>query len=746
MRRVPILLCLLFAATTAIADTAAPAPASALSPQPRQVLIARTVVDVMQSKHYPDKLLDSKLAHAILDQYFDDLDPGRSYFTQADIDRFHRYDGELAADLKHGDLEPAFDIYQTYMKRVNKQINYALSLLDKEPKLDSDEIFRFSQLKTPWPKDQNALDQLWQKRTTNDVLTLLLAGKNWGETQKVLLKRYRYVLNVAARTNSNDVFDAFMNAYAETEDPHSSYFSPFEAQQFQIAMSLQLEGVGAQLSDNDGYVTVVRILPGGPAAKGGELKPGDRIVGVAEGKDGKMTDVVGWRLDDVVKKIRGPKDSTVRLEILPAGVLPGGLEKMLTFVRNTIELEAERATARTMLVKRGATGYRIGIITIPSFYLNFQAANDDEKNYTSVSHDVAALISELKKQDVSGILLDLRNNGGGSLEEAAALTGLFIPHGPVVQVEDRSGSPQVLDTPRDEKIVWDGPLAVLINRFSASATEIFVGALKDYQRALVIGSPTWGKGTVQQLLDLDNYLPGFKAGELKLTTAQFFRVNGSSTQLRGVLPDIALPSAIDDRQFGEGTYPNALPWKQIAPADYTPLKDGIDATLPRLEHYYATTVKSNPRFALYEREVAAERAMAARTTLSLNLATRKNDREKERAANLALDNAWRKLNGNSAFKDLKEADDGNFSPPDMELEASTDILGEYLALLPPVVAKFTFTPIILQTTTEQHNMCLDWATASYSGTLTPTPVMSECPPPPSPAPKILHPPPPASRG
>ncbi|HEX5313992.1 MAG TPA: carboxy terminal-processing peptidase [Gammaproteobacteria bacterium] len=724
MRRLLIVLSIALAPLAAAAATPAPAAATALAPQARQVLIARTVVEVMQSKHYPAKPLDDKFAQALLDQYFDDLDPGRFYFTQADIDRFHRYDGELADDLKHGNLEPAFAIYRVYARQVRRQIQDALQLLASEPALGGDETYQFTQPHSPWPKDQKALDEAWQKRATNDVITLMLAGKNWDETKKVLTKRYQYVLNVVNRTTSNDVFDAFMNAYAETQDPHSAYFSPFEAQQFQIAMSLHLEGIGAQLSDSDGYVTVVRILPGGPAAKSGELKSGDRIVGVGEGAKGKIVDVVGWRLDDVVKKIRGPKGSAVRLEVLPAGVLPGGMEKTITFIRNTIELEAERASAKTMFVKRGDTGYRIGVITIPSFYLNFQAEDDDDQNYASVSRDVAALVTELKKGKVSGILLDLRGDGGGSLEEAAAVTGLFIPSGPVVQVQDRSGRVQQLGTPRGEKIVWDGPLAVLVDRFSASATEIFAGALKDYQRALVLGSPTWGKGTVQQLLDLDNYLPGFKAGEVKLTTAQFFRVNGSSTQRKGVLPDIALPSAIDDSQFGEATYPNALPWKRIAPADYAPVNDAVDATLAGVERYFETTVKDGPRFQLYQKEVAIERAMAARDTVALNLEKRQSERAAERSQKLQLDNAWRKLNGHKPFTSLKQAGADSFSPPDVALEASGDILGEYIALAAPLVSRFHPAPAA---SAAAPDLCLTWSATERA----PTPVAQPCKQPPA---------------
>lgn len=708
MRRIGLLIPFLLLATTALAGSGAPAAGTSLAPVPRQVLIARTVVSVMQGKHYPDMPLDAHLSHAILDQYFDDLDPGRFFFTQADIDRFHKYDDQLAADLKHGNLEPAYAIYRFYIAQVKRRIKYALKLLDKEPSLTGKDSYRYARRHAPWAKSDQALDALWRARVTNDTLTLLLTGKSWKDTRTVLEKRYKYALDDAEKANSNDVFDAFMNAYTEAQDPHSAYFSPFQAQQFQIEMSLQFEGIGAELTERDGYPTVVRILPGGPAAKNGELKPGDRIVGVAEGRSAKFTDVVGWRLDDVVKKIRGPKGSTVRLQILPAGAMPGSAQKTLDLVRNTVELEAERAHAKTMFVKEGKSGYRIGVIDIPSFYANF--SEDGNDNSPTVTGDVAALIKELKKDKVSGILLDLRNNGGGSLEEARSLTGLFIPGGPVVQVQERGGRTQVLATPRGETQAWTGPLAVLVNRFSASATEIFAGALKDYHRALVLGSTTWGKGTVQQLIDLNGYLPGFKPGELKFTTAQFFRVDGSSTQLKGVSPDIAFPSAIDDSQFGEGSYPNPLPWKEIKPAQYSPVDDGVAAALPKLADYFDSVIKTEPRFQLYERQISQQLAAASRTSVSLSYAARKAERDTQRSRELAFDNAWRKLGGKPPFKTLKAADASEFSPPDIGLRAAARLLGRYIAVAPSDLPA-SFRAVIKPTAIATQD-CLRWGHGS----------------------------------
>lgn len=682
MYRVFALAALLGAGATAMAATPSPAGASQLQPEPRQVLIARTVTQVTQRHHYPDEKLDKSFSAEVLKQYIDSLDPGHFYFTRKDVEGFHNdYDGKLAKDLKNGNLEPAFDIYKVYQKRVHQRIGYALNLLEKkEPAFTGSDHYRFDRKHAPWAKNVQALDKLWRERVKNDALVILLAGKSWKDARSTLRKRYKRSLKNLDQATSDDVFTSFMNSFTQTQDPHSTYFSPFQSQQFQIEMSLHFQGIGAQLSEDNGYATIVRLLPGGPAAENGVLKTGDRITGVAQGKHGKMLDIVGWRLDDVVKKIRGPKGSTVRLKILPAGALPGSTEKTLSLVRNTVELNAQRAHGHTVLVKHGNRVYKVGVIDIPSFYVKDFGGPDSGSDHqsTSVTTDVRRIVNRMKKEKVSGILLDLRDNGGGSLQQAAALTGLFIPSGPVVQVMDRNGHSETLPTPNGEQVAWSGPLALVVNRFSASATEIFSGALKDYHRALVIGSRTWGKGTVQTLIQLDNYLPGFKAGELKLTMAQFFRVTGASTQQRGVEPDIKIPSAINDNEFGESSYPNALPWKQIHAADYTPVKDEVSKAVPQIQKYFRDTLEKKHEYRIFQREVSARKAMGARTSVTLNLAKRKKERSSDRAQELAFDNDWRKLNGEPPFKNLKSADDKQFTPPDTELDIATELLGEYI--------------------------------------------------------------------
>ncbi len=681
LSRILTLSALLCASGVALAATATPSSSSALQPESRQVFIARRVAQISLRHHYPAEKLDASFSKDLLKEYIDTLDPGHFYFTREDVDSIHKkYDDALAADLRNGNLEPAFDIYKLYDQRVRQRIHYALHLLEKEPSFKEDDSYRFARRHAPWAADTRALDKLWRERVKNDALVILLTGKSWKDAASTLHKRYSRALENLKQTTSNDVFTTYMNAFTQTQDPHSTYFSPFQSQQFQIEMSLHFEGIGAQLSETNGYATIVRLLPGGPAAKNGVLKSGDRITAVGQGKDGKMIDVVGWRLDDVVKKIRGPKGSTVRLRILPAGALPGSPEKILSLVRNTVELNAQRAHGHTVLVKHGSSVFKIGVIDIPSFYVKDFGGPDSSNDHlsTSVTTDVKRIVERMKKEKVSGILLDLRDNGGGSLQQAAALTGLFIPSGPVVQVQYRGGHSQVIPTPGEEQPVWTGPLALMVNRFSASATEIFAGALKDYHRALVLGSRTWGKGTVQTLIPLKDYLPGFKAGELKLTMAQFFRIDGASTQLRGVEPDIEIPSPIDDTMFGESSRPNALPWKKIQPTDYKTLGDGIEKALPRISKYFKDTVQKKPEYRIFENEVSAHKSMSARTTITLNLAKRKAERDSDRARELHFDNEWRKLNGEPPFKDLKAADDQEFTAPDTALDVATELLGDYI--------------------------------------------------------------------
>jgi carboxyl-terminal processing protease len=646
-------------------------PLATLEPMPEQVLVDQTVNGLLSRYHYGDKTLDPKLSAYIFEHYLTTLDPTKSFFTREDIDKFAKYRDTIGDAIRKGNLEPAFAIYNVYTKRVEQQVSYALKLLDHEPDFNTDETYTFDRQHATWPADKAALDTLWRKRVTNDAISLMLTGKDWAAAAKVLRHRYGNFLHRAHQNDSADVFNAFMNTYAHAMDPHTAYFSPSESAQFQIEMSLKLQGIGAALVQKDDYVTIQRVLPGGPAADSGKIHPGDRITAVAQGKDGKFVDVVGWRLDDVVDLIRGKKGTTVRLQILPSGAAPGAPEKNLNLVRNTVELQSQAAHAKTIDLKRGDKTFTIGVITIPSFYLDFKARMEGKKDYRSTTRDVRRLIENMKKKHhVDGLVIDLRGNPGGSLEEATELTGLFIDKGPVVQIRDTDGKINVQSNP-DGGIVYRGPLVVLVNRFSASASEIFTGAIQDYHRGLVVGSTTYGKGTVQSLIDLNHFVASGKAGQLKLTIAKFYRVTGSSTQNRGVSPDIHLPSTIDTSEFGESTEDNAMPWDKIPAADFQPFHDRLRTQLPVLRRDHHERTKHSAEYQLYMKDVENARKEQSKTTVSLNLEKRRAERKQQETQRLTDVNEWRKLEHKPTVKSL----DGISSDdrPDVVLNEAAEI-------------------------------------------------------------------------
>ncbi|HET6725172.1 MAG TPA: carboxy terminal-processing peptidase [Gammaproteobacteria bacterium] len=640
-----------------------------LTPKPTQVLVDQTVNGLLSRYHYGDKELDNALSAYIFEHYLDEFDPTKSFFTQKDIDKFSKYSGRLGNDIRKGNLEPAFEIYNAYEQRVADQVRYALSLLDKKLDLTTDETYTFDREKAPWPANEAALDTLWRKRVTNDIINLMLAGKSRKDASDILRKRYKNFLHQAQQFSSADVFNAFMNAYAHAMDPHTAYFSPEQSEQFRIEMSLKLQGIGAALSVKNEYVTVERVITGGPAAKSDKIHAGDRIVGVAQGEQGKMVDVVGWRLSDVVNLIRGKKGTTVRLRILPRGATPGSAERHIQLVRNIIELKAQQAHSKVMDLERDGHSYKIGVITIPSFYRDFKAETAGEKDYRSTTRDVRNLIDKLKTKHVDALVIDLRGNPGGSLAEATEMTGLFIDQGPVVQVRGTDGKVKV-HRDRDDNVAWRGPLVVMVNRFSASASEIFTAAIQDYHRGLVVGSTTYGKGTVQTLLNLNQFVASGKAGQLKLTIAKFYRVTGSSTQDRGVRPDILMPSPIDDSEFGEATQDNALPWDKISAADFKPLHDKLRADLPKLRQQHLHRIAGSKEYQLFLQDIEQERKLHARRSVSLNLKERREERKQLDAKHLAEINAWRQLKGKKALKSLDALPDDRDQPDVLLREAA----------------------------------------------------------------------------
>jgi carboxyl-terminal processing protease len=639
------------------AATTPAAPPKDVQPQAHDAIVDQAIAGQLERYHYGDRTLDDKQSALIFDQYLQDMDPNRSYFLQSDIDSFAPYKDKLDDAIRAGNVKPAFDIYNVFQRRVDQRIQYALKVLEHEPDLTAKESYVFDRSKGPWAKDPAELDDVWRKRVKNDVIGLLLAGKTWAQAQETLRKRYQNFSYRSRQVDGGDVFAVFMNAYAHSLDPHTDYFPPVQAEEFQMQMSLKLQGIGASLTTEGEYVKVDHLLPGGPADRDTQkqLHAEDRITGVAQG-DGDMVDVVGWRLTDVVALIRGTPGTNVRLQILPAGAAPGTPEKTIGFVRDTVKLEAQAAHQKVIHVSRDKKDYKVGVITIPGFYEDVDARLQGQKDYTSTTHDVRRLLGELQTQHVDGVVIDLRNNGGGSLKEAEDLTGLFIPQGPVVQIRDSDGSVQVANEDEDNGVVYKGPLTVLVNRFTASASEIFAAAVQDYHRGPVVGSVTYGKGTVQQLRDLNRVVPGDgDAGQLKLTVEKFYRITGSSTQNKGVSPDIVLPALVDAKDFGESANPSALPWDEIRPSDYSPLKSGLSKALPSLASEHSARVAKDPSWKLFMDGVHDLDQERAETSISLVLSDRQKQRGEDDAKKLGMLNGWRKLKGLPAAATLEAA-------------------------------------------------------------------------------------------
>ena len=534
-----------------LAKQAGPVTPAVLETTSRERQVARLVTRFVERAHYSRLTVDDSLSDATLKTYLETLDGNRHYFLQSDIAYFARYKTTLDDSLRRGDMEPVFDIFRLYRLRAQQNIGYAMSLLDKEPDFTVDEDYVFAREKLPWAATPAEMQDIWRKRVKNDALSLMMADKTWKETGDILRKRYQRVLDRINELDSDDVFETFMNSFARTLDPHSNYLSPRQSEEYRIQMSLSYQGIGASLQLDEDFVQVMNVIPGGPAAIDGRLKANDRITAVGQGNSGEMVDVVGWQLDDVVQLIRGPSGSKVKLQILAGDAAPGAPETTLELTRDKIKLEEQAAKKDVIPVQRNGETVNIGVITVPSFYQDFDARNRGEKDYISTTRDVRRLLGELRKEKIAGLVLDLRGNGGGHLTEATSLTGLFIDRGPVVQLRHTNGLIEVLDDP-EPAVAYSGPLVVLVDRFSASASEIFAAAIQDYRRGLVIGQQTFGKGTVQNLYELDQYAPRSAPdqglGQLTLTMGKFYRVNGGSTQHKGVIPDITLPSAIDSER------------------------------------------------------------------------------------------------------------------------------------------------------------------------------------------------------
>jgi carboxyl-terminal processing protease len=636
---------------------AVPAATAVLAPTEQENYVARRVADIVAHEHYRRAPLDDHLSSLILDRYLDAIDGGRSYFYASDIAEFERYRYELDDAIKAGDVEPAFVIFRRYQQRSRERMAYAIELLAKKPDFDIDESFNFDREKEPWPANAAEMNELWRKRVKNDELSLVTTGKQWTDAADILRKRYEHVAKRMDQSKPEDVFEAFMNAFVLSLDPHSNYFSARNSEEYNIQMSLSYEGIGASLQLTDDYVTVIDVIAGGPAATSGKLAANDRITAVGEGKTGELTDVIGWRLDDVVQKIRGPGGTLVRLQLLPAGAAPGSAQKLVEFTRNRVSLEAQASHKAMRVVKRNGHDVKVGVITVPSFYQDYDASRAGAKDYRSTTRDVQRLIGELKKDGADVLIMDLRANGGGYLPEAESLTGLFIDRGPVVQLRDTTGRIEVDDDP-DPSIFYGGPMIVLVDRFSASASEIFAGAIQDYGRALIVGQQTYGKGTVQNAHPLNYTIFGRKPelGQLNVTIGKYYRITGESTQDRGVTPDIALPSLIDANEVGESTRDRALPWDHIEPAAFR-VEGDLKSMTATLEKLHEERTANSADFRYLHDDIAALDAMRSQKTLSLNLKTREAERKRLESERLERENAWRSAHDVKPVKSLEEIKD-----------------------------------------------------------------------------------------
>lgn len=628
----------------------APTTLTPLQPGKVQSRTTSSVVGLLDDLHYEHRVLDATLSSQMFDRYLKDLDSQHAYFTQADIKSFEPWRKTFNQAMKRGDLRGGFQIYNVFLKRASERLEFVLAELNKgvgAMDFTLDESLEVDREKSPWLATRAELNDLWRKRVKAAALALRLAGKTDAEIQKTLTKRYRSQLNNLYRTKSDDAFQAFMNSFTESYDPHTEYFSPRTEENFNINMSLSLEGIGAVLQGEDEYTKVVRLVPAGPADKGKQLKTGDRIVAVAQG-DQEFVDVVGWRIDEVVDLIRGPKGTTVRLQVLPASSIDETQTRTISIVRNTVKLEDQAAQKKILTVTRGDQSYRVGVIKLPAFYADFQGMQAGDPEYRSTTRDVKKLINELKAEKIDGLVLDLRNNGGGSLSEANSLIGLFIGTGPTVQVRNAGGKIEVLGDP-DPSVTYSGPLAVMVNRLSASAAEIVAGAIQDYGRGLVIGSTSFGKGTVQSLRDLEH-------GQLKLTEAKFYRISGASTQHRGVNADVLFPNIFDETEIGESALPNAMLWDTIPSARYVPYQD-FGKRLPELRRLSEARQASDPDFRYLRETIALARELKKQKLLSLNEATRRKDKAELDEKRLAMENRRRSAKGETLLKNWREAEE-----------------------------------------------------------------------------------------
>jgi carboxyl-terminal processing protease len=645
--RAPVRLVSGAAAALLLAGSALPAQAL-ISYTEAQRETAAEIVEQLEERHYAKLEYDDTLSSAHLDNYIASLDGGKMFFTRDDLAAFDKYRFTMDDALRRGDLEAGFAIFNRFQGLLLARLEKLLEELpEMVPAMDFsvEESYVLDGDDREWAASEAELDERWRKHLKNQVLNLRLSDKPDDEIVPTLSKRYRNQLNRVQQYNEQDAFQIYANALTELYDPHTNYLSPRRSENFNINMRLSLEGIGAVLQAEDEFTRVARLVPGGPAAKQGDLKPSDRIVAVGQGEDGPLEDVIGWRLDEVVEQIRGPKGSTVRLQVMPAKAGTDAPRKIIQIVRNEVKLE-EQSAQKKVLELPGSDGgtVKVGVIDIPAFYIDFEAMRRGDENYKSTTRDVRRLLDELEAEDVAGVVIDLRNNGGGSLQEANELTGLFIEYGPTVQI--RHSSRRVWrDGKRLRSSYYDGPLLVLINRLSASASEIFAGAIQDYDRGLVVGDRSYGKGTVQTMVSLTE-------GQLKITESKFYRISGDSTQHRGVVPDIVFPSLYDPEEIGESALDHALDWDQINPVRHRRYSN-VDALVPQLAELFEDRKTHNPEFRYLQEQLAVAEENRGIREVSLNESVRRAERAEREARALAIENARRAALGQDPVTSLE---------------------------------------------------------------------------------------------
>lgn len=678
---------------TVQATAAASEPATQLSPESRHRFASRLATRFMTSFHYRSPEMDTAFSERVFDQYLAVLDPNRIYFDAADIDELSSFRPHFADAIRTADLDPAYVIFNRYVERMDERIAHALSLLEGGFDFTVDEDYHFDRSEEPWAEDDGALDEIWRQRVKNDWLRLKLADQDEEDIRETLTDRYKNLQRRIHEFNSGEVFSFVMNAFTRSIEPHSTYMSPRTSDNFEISMRLSLDGIGAMLQRETEYTTIMEIVPGGPADLDGRLQAGDRIIGVGQDEDGEIVDVVGWRLDDVVDLIRGQRDTVVRLEILPADIGLSGPSREIRLVRDEVKLEEQAASKDIIELPGGGDPRRIGVIRVPVFYVDFEGRAHNQPNYRSSTRDVRRLINELRDEGVDGLVVDLRGNGGGALVEATTMTGLFIDTGPVVQVRDSRGNVK-LERDNEPGMAWDGPLAVLVDRRSASASEIFAAAVQDYGRGVIIGESTFGKGTVQNLIDLDSMSreDDVRLGQLKLTMAQFYRVAGGSTQHKGVVPDIVLPTAGNPEEWGESALDFAMPWAEIEPTGYQPVAD-LEPLIALARHRHELRLENDDDLQALLAELAEWEENSQRDTISLLESTRRTEMEEAEARRSALyggsddgdeldspDPAGHTLTDHDDDRNKGAENDAEDDEPDLYLTETARILSDLIDL------------------------------------------------------------------